>query len=270
MILGGLLMALLAVPALFIFEGMTAANSVFLSRQTWYEVMADPAVYDAAVGQLSAAAPEREALLAALSPAYVQSQLNRLVDYSFEVLNGVDTDKLTFDVPAALAATLRQDPNLTYLDVVEGADGALQLSVSVSERSLSQVRGLASQYNLALLFSAGIGLGTWFVAAWLAVEGRRARLMWLGSGLLLASMGVLLVGLIFDNAFMPVVSDRLIRGSADSDALTRAILHGLKDVLPRFGTGLIVAGGIPFAIGLILFVSGAVMRPRKQDITRYP
>jgi len=273
--LGGFLMVTLAVPALFVFEGMTAVNSIFLSRQTWYDVMAEPALHAAFIDEIRAVFPEssaqREVILAAISPAYVQSQFNRLVDYAFNVLNGVESGPPTFDVPAPLAAALRENPNATQLDIIEGQNGVMQLTVNISERSLAQVRGLASQYTIALIASGLIGLGIWILAAILAVDGARARLLWLGGGLILASFIVLMVGLAFNTAFTPLITQRLTQNNAELEAASRAVMDGLAGVLPRFATALIVAGGIPFAIGLILLVMGASLRPRQSlRESRYP
>ncbi|GEM_PF-2269665 len=265
--LAGILLVVVAVPTLFVFESMVAVNSVFLNRQTWYDVMATPAVYDAAVEQFSAklTGSQRETLRAALPPAYVQSQLNRLVDYSFEILNGVNAPSPTFDVPAALADVLRDDPALSFLRVVETENGGLRLSVDVSERSLAQVRGLATQYTIAMVISAVFGMVFLVAVALLAADTTRTRLMWLGGGLMLPSFLVIIVGVAFNSTFMPLLTQRLTYDSRELEAASLAVMDGLAGTLPRLGTALTVAGGIPLAIGLILLVAGSVMRPRQPD-----
>ena len=273
MLLAGILLVLVAVPTLFVFESMTAVSSVFLNRQTWYDVMAQPAVYDATLDEIQGFftenPPQRETLRMAAPPAYIQSQLNRLVDYSFALLNGSETPPPTFDVPAPLAEAVRQAPNLSFLQVVEGEGGALQVRANVSERSQAQVRGLATQYNIAMMISAGIGAVFLLMATFVAADSTRGRLIWLGSGLMLASLAVLIVGLTFNTAFAPLIDQRLAYDSRDLNGLILATMTALADILPRLGTALTVAGGIPFVIGLVLLIVGSVMRPRRPEIARY-
>jgi hypothetical protein len=263
---------MVALPAIFVFEGMSALTAVGLNRETWYDVMAEPALYNSFMTEFDDIMPEsanqREVIRAAVSPAYVQSMLNKLVDYFFDVLDGKNPVSPTFDIPAPLADALRRNPNATNFDVIDNNDGAMKFTLNISERSLNEVRGLGVQFALVTMVSATIGFLVWFVAALLGAETTGGRLVWLGISLIIASFGVIAIGALGFNSVIAAVTTDLTRNAASMTSVERALVDGLLNVLPRFAIALTFAGGIPSVIGLVLALVGSSLRPPRQTIAR--
>lgn len=266
----GVILVTVAIPILFIFEVMTAAQAVFLTRETWYGVMAEPAIYESFIDEFEEILPEsrieRETIQAAISPIYVKNMLNRVVDYGFEVLAGGTPQPPVFEVPTALAEAVRRNPNAISFEFIEMPNGATGLTMDIPESAVVQLRNFGVQFTLALVISATVGLLVWFIAGWLGAQTTRGRLIWLGVSLIFASFGVVILGVTGLNSVIEGVTTDLARTTIETDLIDVGVSRGLLNAIPRFAQALIVAGGIPSAIGLVLIAIGAMLRPRRQPL----
>lgn len=264
----GVILALVAIPILFIFQVMTATQAVFLTRETWYGVMAEPGIYESFIDEFEEILPEsrsqREAVQAAISPVYVKNMLNRVVDYGFDVLEGKPVTPPVFEVPSALAEAVQRNPNAGSFDFVQMPNGAVGLTVDVPQSAVSQLRNFGVQFTLALVISATVGLLVWFIAGWLGAQTTRGRLIWLGVTLIFASFGVVMLGVTGLNSVIDGITTDLARTTSQTDMIQVGVTRGLLNVMPKFAQALIFAGGIPSAIGLVLIAMGAMLQPRRQ------
>lgn len=262
-----LLLLTIAIPAIFAFEGMSAFTAVFLNRQTWYDVLDAPELYEQFIGQLETDIAEtpaqRGAIRAAMTPEYVSAQFNTIVDYLFDILDGETPADPIFDVPESLVEAIRQNPNALNLQTVEKPDGSLGFVVDIGENRLEEVAGIGRQIAFWTVITATIGFLLWVVAASLGGDNARERFFWLGVTLIFASFGLVIIGTAGLNSVIPSLTNELTRNAEQLDALERAVSRSMLDVVPNFANALIFAGGIPCAFGLLLIVIGSVLRPKR-------
>lgn len=134
--------------------------------------------------------------------------------------------------------------------------------------------GVQGAVTAALAAFGAAAVGGWFITGMIAGATAGSRLRWLGVTLLLPSLGVLLIGfavggsmaLMRDGAGMGSMGAMGSMGSMDS-RLSEAIYSALGGGLGRIALSFAAAGGIPAAIGLMLWLAGMTRRDPYVSVT---
>lgn len=264
-ILFALLCLVIALPCIFVFEGMSATTAIFLNRQTWYDMVAEPEVYEAAIyAVLPENISQHDTAFAAVPPAYFQAQLHKLIDYGFALLDNQTPAAPTFDIPAPLVPAIRENRLFAGLDTQEQPNGSLKLTISLSERTVNQLRQIGFQWAMATLVSAVLGFLLWFAAAWFAAETARGRLLWLGYTLIIASFGLVILGIAGIYTIIPNLQTELTYYAEQLTTMERTLFRSLlESVVPKLINAITFAGGIPCVIGILLVRIGEYL-PRRR------
>jgi hypothetical protein len=261
----GVLLLLVALPALAAFESLAAVRSAAMDRTVWREFVKEPAFYDAFVAELrdrlGAVGAERDAALSALTSVYVQQQLTRVVDYVFDLLEGRNPEGILIDVPQPLVRLVQDNPAAGSVPRVVLPDGSLRLSVSVDDAQRAQALSAARNLNILLAVTGAVGIAAWVLSGIIGSGDVRSQLIWLGVTLMVASLFVLMVGALFQNGLVSGLRDAVMRDLSEAQSIERGILLGISNLLGRFGTAFIAAGAIPAVIGLVMAVIGGMMNP---------
>jgi hypothetical protein len=170
------------------------------------------------------------------------------------VPQGVATDQYAADLIERLPATLERMPaRLTY---------------TATATDFPQVQGVTgfdvpSAVMTALAVLGIMAIGAWLVTGIVAGDGAGSRLRWLGGTLLLPSLVVLLIGLAIGGATATATSTVVLGGV--NQRLSQAFADAIVGGAGRIALSFVAAGGIPAAIGALLFVAGLFVPDRRAD-----
>ncbi|HZU85905.1 MAG TPA: hypothetical protein VFF78_00390 [Anaerolineaceae bacterium] len=126
--------------------------------------------------------------------------------------------------------------------------------------------GVSGRYGfaIALLVLFGMALASWFVAALIASDAWKTRLLWLGWSMIVPAVLVFFIGLLVGsemalNGMRYGLQQAKMDEVAYSPALQVALFDSLRPAVEMIANGFLMAGGIAGGLGVALLVWGISM-----------
>lgn len=110
-----------------------------------------------------------------------------------------------------------------------------------------------------------VSVGLWFMTGLIGAGSARGRLLWLGGMLFLPSVVAALIGLGVAAATRALMMDSISANIDLNDSITQAVYNVMSGGANKVSLSFMAAGGIPSAVGILLFLVGLILPARRDD-----